>query len=100
MSKNIDGIQKNFVDSNGIEYFAVSKKITNANCRVVTQIKIDRILAAIRDTTRRNIALTIAILSMAVFVIWLFSKTLSRPLAKLTDVINEINSGNFQDALV
>lgn len=99
LSKNIDGIQKNFVDSNGIEYFAVSKKITNANCRVVTQIKIDTILAAIRDTTRRNIALTIAILSMAVFVIWLFSKTLSRPLAKLTDVINEINSGNFNTLL-
>lgn len=99
IANNSTGMQQSYVDKDGEEYFAACKKITDGNCRVITQVKTSTVLAAINATTRRNLALTVAILSIAVLIIWIFAKTLSVPLKNLTAVTDEINKGNFNTEL-
>lgn len=91
--------QKTYVDLDGTEYYAVSKQITNADCKVITQVRTNIVLAAIRTTTRRNIALTFAILFIAILIIWIYAQSLSIPLEKLTQITDEINQGNFNTPL-
>lgn len=99
IGNNSSGMQQSYVDADDEEYFAACQKISTGNCRVITQVKTSVILAAINATTRRNIALTIAILSVAIVIIWIFAKTLSVPLDRLTAVTEEINKGNFNTHL-
>lgn len=99
IANDASGIQQTYVDSDGEEFYAACQKITDGNCRVITQVKSAVILAAINGITKRNIMLTVAILSIAVLVIWIFAKSLSRPLENLTAVAEEINSGNFNTDL-
>ena len=99
LENNSSGMQQSYINSDNEEYFAACQKITAGNCRVITQVKTSVILAAINATTRRNIALTIAILSIAILIIWIFAKTLSIPLDRLTAVTDEINKGNFNTPL-
>lgn len=99
ISNDASGIQQIYVDSDGEEFYAACQKITDGNLRVITQVKSAVILAAINGITKRNIMLTVAILSIAVLVIWIFAKSLSRPLENLTAVAEEINSGNFNTDL-
>lgn len=99
VENNRDGIQQTYIDSKGEEYIAACKKITAADCRVITQTKTAVILAAIKNTTKNNIALTVAILSIAILIVWIFAKSLSIPLKKLTSVTEEINKGNFNTVL-
>lgn len=100
IENNTSGMQQSYVDTETEEeYFAACQKITSANCRVITQVKTSVILAAINATTRRNIALTVAILSIAILVIWGFAKSISVPLDRLTAVTDEINKGNFNTSL-
>lgn len=99
INANYSSIQQKYKDNAGVEYHAVFKKITDANCFVITQIKTSTVLQAINDVTKLNISMTIAILSVAVLIIWIFSKTLSIPLRKLTAITDEINKGNFNTDL-
>ncbi|MBQ0162259.1 MAG: adenylate/guanylate cyclase domain-containing protein [Treponema sp.] len=99
INANYSSIQQKYKDYAGVEYHAVFKKITDANCYVITQIKTSTVLQAINDVTKLNISMTIAILSVAVLIIWIFSKTLSIPLRKLTAITDEINKGNFNTDL-
>lgn len=99
INANYSSIQQKYKDNAGVEYHAVFKKITDANCYVITQIKTSTVLQAINDVTKLNISMTIAILSVAVLIIWIFSKTLSVPLRKLTAITDEINKGNFNTDL-
>lgn len=88
--------QITYKDENGIEYIGAYTKLDTGNCSVVTEVQTAVILEAVNTTTRRNIYLTIAILSIVIIIVWFFSKSLSEPLKELTVVANEINSGNFE----
>lgn len=90
--------QVNFTDA-GEDYIGAFKKISLGDCGVITIVKTSVILEAVRVTTRRNIYLTIAILSIAILIVWFFSKSLSAPLTKLKLVTDEINRGNFNTDL-
>lgn len=95
----VSGIQRNYTGKDGETYYAACRRITDGNCYVITQVKDSVILAAIRGITRRNIMLTVAILSIAILIIWIFSRRLSVPLEKMTAVVTEINRGNFNTEL-
>ncbi len=84
-----------YKDDEGTEYIAAFRKIGLGGCGLVTEVKTSIVLEAVNATTRRNLYLTISILSLAIILIWFFSKSLSSPLKALTEVANEINRGNF-----
>ena len=84
-----------YTNEDGIEYIAAFRKLGLGDCGVVTEVRTSIVLEAVNATTRRNLYLTVSILSLAIILIWFFSKSLSSPLKTLTEVANEINRGNF-----
>ena len=95
-----DNEQVTYRDSENIEYIGAYKKLNIGGCAVVTEVQVQIVLEAVNATTRRNIYLTIAVLSIAIMIVWFFSKSLSIPLKDLTAITDEINAGNFETALL
>ena len=99
-SEKTDNEQVTYRDSKNIEYIGAYKKLNIGGCAVVTEVQVQIVLEAVNATTRRNIYLTIAVLSIAIMIVWFFSKSLSIPLKDLTAITDEINAGNFETALL
>lgn len=99
-SEKTDNEQVTYCDSENIEYIGAYKKLNIGGCAVVTEVQVQIVLEAVNATTRRNIYLTIAVLSIAIMIVWFFSKSLSIPLKELTAITDEINAGNFETALL
>jgi adenylate cyclase len=76
--------------------FIAYTKINIAGAVVITGIEYDKIFEGIEATTRRNIYLTIAVLSLSIIFIWFFSKTISFPLRLLASQARELEGGNFE----
>lgn len=91
--------QSTYTDIDGVEYIGAFAKLSTFNCGVITQVSTQIILEGIRKTTLQNIYLTLAILSIAILVIWLFGRSLTTPLKLLTEVTNQINKANFNTEL-
>ena len=91
--------QITYDDENGEEYIGAFRKLGIGNGGVVTVVKTDVVLEGIRRTTVRNFYIMFAVIAIAIMVIYLFAKSLSRPLKHLTSVVNEINRGNFNTEL-
>jgi adenylate cyclase len=76
--------------------FIAYTKLGTANVIVITSIEYEKIFEGIAATTRRNIYLTIAVLSISIIFIWFFSKTISIPLKSLAYAARKIESGIFE----
>ncbi len=81
------------------EYIGAFRKLSFGDCAVITTVQTYIILEGVRKTTRRNLYISAVILSLAILIIYFFSKSLSRPLKILTAIVNEINNGNFNTEL-
>jgi adenylate cyclase len=76
------------------QYIAYTK-LSGINAIVITSIEYSKIFEAIDATTRRNIYLTIAVLSISIIFIWFFSKTISVPIRALAVAARQIEGGKF-----
>ena len=81
------------------EYIGAFRKLSFGDCAVITTVQTYIILEGVRKTTRRNLYISAIILSLAILIIYFFSKSMSRPLKILTAIVNEINNGNFNTEL-
>lgn len=75
--------------------FVTFTKLNIAGAVVITSAEYDKVFEGVFETTRRNIYLTIAVLSISIIFIWLFSKTISVPLKALSKAAREIEGGKF-----
>ena len=75
--------------------FIAFTKLNIAGAVVITGIEYDKVFEGIIATTRRNIYLTIAVLSISIIFIWFFSKTISIPLKSLARAARQIEGGVF-----
>jgi adenylate cyclase len=88
-------------DENGVTYISAHQKISLNDSRgegevlLITLISSDVVLSGIAATTRRNLFLGFAVLALSVSLIGLFSRTLSRPLKKLTQAAQKIENGDY-----
>jgi adenylate cyclase len=82
-----------------IRQFVAYNKLDTANVIVITSIEYNKIFEGIAATTRRNIYLTIAVLSISIIFIWFFSKTISSPIKALASAARQIEYGRFDVAL-
>ena len=98
MQENSSNIQTTY-RHNGDEYIGAFRKIKPWDCAVITTVKTSIIFEGVRITTRRNLYISAIILSLSIIIIYFFSKSLSSPLRLLTQIVNEINSGNFNTEL-
>ena len=82
-------------DEGHIRKFVAYTKLNTAGLVVITGIEYDKVFEGIAATTRRNILLTIAVLSISIIFIWFFAKTISVPLKALAFAAREIEGGKF-----
>ncbi|GHV06053.1 adenylate/guanylate cyclase domain-containing protein [Spirochaetia bacterium] len=85
-----------YTDGSGVRYFGAFHKLPIANAAVITLTEYDLVFEGIAATTRRNILLTGAVLFISILLVWFFSKTISRPLGRLTRAAQKIESGQFE----
>ena len=85
--------------SSVMRQFLAFTKLNTAGAIVITSIEYDKVFEGIAATTRRNLYLTAAVLSISIIFIWFFAKTISVPLKALTVVARNIESGEFDMAL-
>lgn len=94
-----DNRQELFKMEDGKEYFGAYSKISIADVSVLAMIEKNTALAVVRRQVLLNSYLALAVLFISVLFIFLYSKTLSNPLKRLTAVANEIKQGNFNTEL-
>ncbi|GHV76131.1 adenylate/guanylate cyclase domain-containing protein [Spirochaetia bacterium] len=85
-----------YTDREGVRYFGAFRKLSAANVAVLTIAEYDTVFEGIAVTTQRNILLTGAVLFLSILFIWFFSKTISRPLGRLTAAARKIEAGLFE----
>jgi len=82
-------------DAYGVRYFMAFTKLNIAGAVVITSIEYDKVFEGIAATTRRNLYLTGAVLSISIIFIWFFSKSISIPLKALAAAARTIEGGKF-----
>ena len=75
--------------------FIAYAKLSMGGCIAITGIEYDKVFEGIAATTRRNIYLTIAVLSLSIMLIWFFSKSISVPIKELAAAARKIEGGEF-----
>jgi adenylate cyclase len=90
-----ENYQTNFADEEGVNFFGAFKKLSLANAVVITMIPETLVFESVEATTRRNLYLSGAVLFLSMLFIYLFSKTISRPIRSLSRAANRIENGNF-----
>jgi len=88
-----------FTDDDGIRCFGAFTKLNIAGAVVITTIEYNKVFDGINATTRRNIYLTITVLSVSIILIWFFAKSISVPLKALADAAHDIEGGKFEISL-
>jgi adenylate cyclase len=76
--------------------FVAFTKLDSVTATVITCIEHDRVFEGIFAITRRNIYLTVAVLSFSIIFIWFFSKTISIPIRALAVAARSIEGGEFK----
>jgi adenylate cyclase len=78
-----------------VRQFLAYTKLGTGGCTVITAVEYNKVFEGIAATTRRNIYLTIAVLSFSIMLIWFFSKSISVPLKTLAAAARKIEGGTF-----
>ena len=89
------GLQSVYTEEDGSRWFGAYTKLPLTNAAVLTVVEYDRVFEGVAATTRRNIYLTVAVLCISAVLIMLFSRSISRRLAGLTQGAHLIEGGHF-----
>ena len=84
-----------FTDTDGSRYFGAYNRLSIADLGVLTTIPSETVFEPLYATLRRNVYLTVTILSLTIIFIYFFSRTISTPVRRLAAASNEIEQGRF-----
>lgn len=82
-------------EHDGRIYYGAFRTVSIGGAGVITVVSKDTVLGAVDRTMWRNIYLTIAVLSIAVLIIWFFSRTISTPIKALSAAAIKIKNGDY-----
>lgn len=94
LKTSLDNSQSLYPDDMGENWFYAHHKIVG-DMYVITSISEKNVFEAINRTTYRIILLSLAVLFLAIFIIRLFSRSLTSPIGDLVEASKQIESGNF-----
>jgi adenylate cyclase len=95
LKDTIDNGKYNFEDKNGVKFLGSYKKTGFSDIGVVTIVEEDKAFAAVYQMQRRNILITIIVINVAIFILYIFSKTLTRPINRLAEASEKIKEGDY-----
>ncbi|QEJ98242.1 adenylate/guanylate cyclase domain-containing protein [Treponema phagedenis] len=76
------------------KYFGSYSRITG-DLAVLTVAEAEKLLEPVIETTKRNIYLTLAVLSLSILFVWFFSKSVSTPVKLLAAAAHQIEQGEY-----
>lgn len=88
-------LQANFTDGEGEGFFGAFQKLDIANAVVITTIPESLVFEVVDATTRRNLTISGAVLFLSMLFVYLFSKTISKPVRALANAAGKIENGNY-----
>ncbi|MDR3303692.1 MAG: adenylate/guanylate cyclase domain-containing protein, partial [Treponema sp.] len=83
-----------------IEYLAAFQRLSISNATLITNIPTSIVYRGIKNVTWRNVFLTIGVLIVSIVFMFLFSRTISKPLEALSDAAEQIENGNYHINIV
>jgi adenylate cyclase len=90
-----DKSKQMLVDIGGARRYLAYTRLSTVGSIVITTIEYDKVFEGINATTRRNLYLTAAVLSLSIMGIWFFAKSISMPLKALAAAARTIEGGVF-----
>lgn len=84
-----------FLSDGGREFFAVWRYLPNLNWALLTRVNVDEGMQPIYEARKQLFGLGIVGTLLLIIFAFLMARTITRPLAELTDIAHEIASGKF-----
>ncbi|MCB1322400.1 MAG: HAMP domain-containing protein, partial [Leptospiraceae bacterium] len=89
-----------YENDDGHSYLGSFNKLDTLGVGIISTVPEDKALEEVYNIQRRNLYLTIIIVSLALIVVFFFSKQISRPILILVRAARQISAGNFALNLV
>jgi adenylate cyclase len=96
LTKPVTNGKKTYVDKDGKTQIGSFQKIDFAGSGIISTVEEDQALEGVYNIQRRNIYIMIISLCFALMIVYLFAKTISRPILSLLYATVEIARGNFK----
>lgn len=87
--------QNLFPDETGYEWYYANESILGGTMYVITCVAKQTVFETINRTTYRIILFSLIILFLAIIIIRIFSRSLTRPIEKLVNATEQINSSDY-----
>ena len=91
-----DNMQIRYKDTDKKEYLGAFRKLPVGSLAVTSSTPTDLVYKAVYDIMRRNLYLTGIVLLFSILAVWFFSRSISRPVLRLVEASNLIESGQFE----
>ena len=100
LKSNRDNELSRYKDSSGEYFIGAFNKIGFAGLGVIATVNEDKAFEAVYAIQRRNIYITIIVLTLAILIVYFFGKTLTTPITRLLGATQEIEKGNYRVDIV
>ncbi len=87
--------QQRYRDENSVYYLGSFHKIGIGGCGVIATVEENVAYQAVYNQQRRNIYLTIIVLTITILIIFFFGKTLTTPIIRLLGATKKIKNGDY-----
>jgi adenylate cyclase len=91
----IDNGQSRYKDGNQVEHLGSFKKIPIGGLGIIASVETEKAFQAVRTTLYRNLLILVIVLNIAVIIGFFFSKTITRPILKLVELMKHVERGDF-----
>lgn len=100
MKSKVDNEERRYLNKRDGKYYLGSfKKLGFTGGGVVSTVLEEKAFEEVNNIQRRNIYIMIIVLSAAVLIVFIFAKTITKPVLSLVDASHEIEKGNYQTNL-
>jgi adenylate cyclase len=96
LKSKLDNGQKRYRDSDGTYRLGSFKKVGFGGLGVVSTVSEAKAYAAVYKIQRQNLLIMIIVLTLAILIVYFFSKTITTPIIRLFSATKEIEDGNFR----
>jgi adenylate cyclase len=99
LKSQVDNGQIRFQDDDGNYHLGAYEKLAFVGAGVISTILEDKAYEEVYNIQRRNIYFLLITFFSATLIIFIFSKTISKPILNLVSATNDIEKGNFRPSV-